>query len=142
MTIYETGFLLAPSLSEEEAEKIITQMTDVISQKEGKLIKQERWGKRRMAYSIKRFNEAFYIFLHYEGKAEIPLELERRFKQTDGVLRYLTLKKEAEEKVRQKKKKKAALQGKEAAPAAGGVPEEKGRGEEGSPSQETGNEVK
>lgn len=142
MSIYETGFLLAPNLSEEETEKIITQMADVISQKEGKLIKQERWGKRRMAYSIKRFNEAFFIFLHYEGKAEIPLELGRRFKQTDAVLRYLTLKKEAQEMVRKKKKKEAALEEKEAAAAAGVVSGEKSPGEEGMPSQETGEEVK
>jgi small subunit ribosomal protein S6 len=142
MRIYETGFLLAPNLSEEETEKIITQMIDVISQKEGKLIKQERWGKRRMAYSIKRFNEAFYIFLHYEGKEDIPLELERRFKQTDAVLRYLTLKKEAQETVRKKKKKEAGLEAREAAPAAGPIPEEKGRAEESLTSPEKGEEVK
>jgi small subunit ribosomal protein S6 len=142
MRIYETGFLLAPNLSEEETEKIITQMTDVISQKEGKLIKQERWGKRRVAYSIKRFNEAFYIFLHYEGKEDIPLELERRFKQTDAVLRYLTLKKEAQEAVRKKKKKEAGLEAREAAPATGVVPEEKGRAEESLPLPEKGEEVK
>jgi small subunit ribosomal protein S6 len=125
MRIYETGFLLAPSISEEEMETIITQMADVISQKEGKLIKQERWGKRRMAYSIKKFNEAFYVFLHYEGKEDIPLELERRFKQTDVVLRYLTLKKEAQEAVRKKKKKDTELVGREAASAAGEVSEAK-----------------
>lgn len=142
MSIYETGFLLAPNLSEEETEKLIAQMADVISQKEGKLIKQERWGKRRLAYSIKRFNEAFYIFLHYEGKAEIPLELGRRFKQTDAVLRYLTLNKEAKDMVRKKKKKEVALEEKEAAAAAGEVSEEKGRGEEGLSSPETGEEVK
>jgi len=142
MRIYETGFLLAPNLSEEETEKIITQMTDVISQKEGKLIKQERWGKRRVAYSIKRFNEAFYIFLHYEGKEDIPLELERRFKQTDAVLRYLTLKKEAQEAVRKKKKKEAGLETREAAPATGAISEEKDRTEERLPLPEKGEEVK
>jgi small subunit ribosomal protein S6 len=142
MRTYETGFLLAPNLSEEETEKIITQMADVISQKGGKLIRQERWGKRRMAYSIKRFNEAFYIFLHYEGEAEIPLELGRRFKQTDAVLRYLTLKKEGKEMVRKKKKKETGLEEKEAAVAAGEVSGEKGRAEEGLASRETGEEVK
>jgi small subunit ribosomal protein S6 len=125
MQLYETGFLLAPNLSDEENEKIITQMLDVISQREGKLVRQERWGKRKLAYSVKRFNEAFYIFFHYEGGAEIPLELERRFKQTDAVLRYLTLKKDAQDTVRRKKKKEAASEAREAAPAA----EEKTAGE-------------
>jgi small subunit ribosomal protein S6 len=125
MQLYETGFLLAPNLSDEESEKIITQMLDVISQREGKLVRQERWGKRRLAYSVKRFNEASYIFFHYQGGAEIPLELQRRFKQTDAVLRYLTLKRDAQVTVRRKKKKEAASEAREAAPPA----EEKSAGE-------------
>jgi len=118
MQLYETGFLLAPNLSDEESEKIITQMLEVISQREGKLVRQERWGKRKLAYSVKRFNEASYIFFHYQGGAGIPLELERRFKQTDAVLRYLTLKRDAQVTVRRKKKKEAAPEVREAAPAA------------------------
>src|SRR4030042_877046 len=120
MKIYETGFLLAPNLSEEDTDKLITQMADVISQREGKLIKQERWGKHRMAYSIKQFSEAFYVFLHYEGRPDIPLELERRFKQTDAVTRYLPLQKEAGESIRRKRKKTAAPQPREGGAAGGG----------------------
>jgi small subunit ribosomal protein S6 len=126
MQLYETGFLLAPNLSEEDTEKLILQMVEVVSQKEGKLVRQERWGKRKLAYSIKRFNEAFYVFFHYEGGAEIPLELERRFKQSDAVLRYLTLKKDAKAAFRRKKKKEAAL-GEKSAPAAE-APEERSAG--------------
>ena len=117
MLYYETGFLLAPNLSEEETEKIINQMVEVVSEKAGRLIRQERWGKRRLAYSIDRFNEAFFVFFHYEGKADIPAELERRFKQSDAVLRYLTLKKDTQATVRRKKKKEPGAEDK-AAPAA------------------------
>ena len=46
MKIYETGFLLAPNLSEDDTEKLITQMADVIAQREGKLIKQEKFWLR------------------------------------------------------------------------------------------------
>jgi small subunit ribosomal protein S6 len=122
MQLYETGFLIAPNLSEEDTEQIIIQMADVVSQKEGRLVKQERWGKRKLAYPIKKFNEAFYIFFHYEGGADIPLELERRFKQSDVVLRYLTLKKDSQEPVRRKKKKDAALESREAASGAAEEP--------------------
>jgi small subunit ribosomal protein S6 len=117
MLLYETGFLLAPNLSEEETEKIIGQMIEVVSLKEGRLVRQERWGKRRLAYSIERFTEAFYVFFHYEGKPDIPVELERRFKQSDAVLRYLTLKKDAKGTLRRKKKKEPGAEEK-AAPAA------------------------
>jgi small subunit ribosomal protein S6 len=139
MKIYETGFLLAPNLSEDDTEKLITQMADVISQREGKLIKQERWGKHRMAYSIKRWREAFYVFLHYEGRPDIPLELERRFKQTDAVLRYLTLQKEAKEATRRKRKKNAAAEPREAPAEASG---EMGGAEPRPAGQESGEEVK
>lgn len=139
MKIYETGFLLAPNLSEDDTEKLIAQMAEVISQREGKLIKQEKWGKRRMAYSIKRWSEAFYVFFHYEGRPDIPLELERRFKQTDAVLRYLTLQKETKEATRRKRKKKAAPVPREAAAEASG---EMGGAEPGPAGQESGEEVK
>jgi small subunit ribosomal protein S6 len=139
MKIYETGFLLAPNLSEDDTDKLITQMADVISQREGKLIKQERWGKHRMAYSIKQFSEAFYVFLHYEGRPDIPLELARRFKQTDAVLRYLTLQKEAREATRRKRKKNAAPEPREAAPEAAG---ERGGAEPRPAGPESGEEVK
>jgi small subunit ribosomal protein S6 len=139
MKIYETGFLLAPNLSEDDTEKLITQMADVISQREGKLIKQERWGKHRMAYSIKRFSEAFYVFLRYEGRPDIPLELERRFKQTDTVLRYLTLQKEAGEAVRRKRKKTAAPEPREAGVETAG---ERGGAEPRLAAQESEEEVK
>jgi small subunit ribosomal protein S6 len=116
MQLYETGFLLAPNLSDEETEKLLSQMAEVVSQKEGRLVRQERWGKRRLAYPIKRFGEAFYVFFHYEGRPDIPVELERRFKQSDAVLRYLTLKKDPQAALRRKKKKEPGAEDK-AAPA-------------------------
>jgi small subunit ribosomal protein S6 len=105
MQLYETGFLLAPNLSDEETEKLLSQMAEVVSQK-----------KRRLAYPIKRFGEAFYVFFHYEGRPDIPVELERRFKQSDAVLRYLTLKKDPQAALRRKKKKEPGAEDK-AAPA-------------------------
>jgi small subunit ribosomal protein S6 len=138
MKFYETGLLIAPNLSEEETELIIGQMAEIISQREGKLVKQERWGKRRMAYPIKKFSEAFYVFFHYEGKPDIPLELERRFKQTDTILRYLTLQKDTQEAGRRKRKKEAEPESAEAAPEGAGEKDEVGANKAG---QESGGEV-
>jgi len=105
MRQYETAFLLSPKLSEEETASFITQMAEIISQKKGKMIKEDRWGKRRMAYPIKRFEEAFYVIFLYEADPEVPYELERRFKQTESVLRFLTVKKVIQENKRKKKKR-------------------------------------
>jgi len=115
MKLYETGFLISPSLSEEETENIISRLAEVVSQKNGKMIKLEKWGKRRMAYRIGKFDEAFYVFFHYEGAPEIPQELGRRFRQMDTVLRYLTLKKESRENIRRKGKGRAEARERERA---------------------------
>ncbi len=124
MRQYETAFLIAPNLEEEETEKIISRMAEVVSQKNGKMIKEDRWGKRKLAYPIQRFEEAFYVFFLYEGDPGVPSELERLFKQTEPVLRYLTVKKDTKPNVR--RKRKAAPPPQEAPPDR----EEDSRGEE------------
>lgn len=117
MRQYETVFLISPNLEEEETAKIITQISGIISKKKGKLIQEDRWGKKKLAYPIKKFEEAFYVFFHYEGDSNIPFELEKRFKQTEAILRFLTVKKETRENVR--KKRKGIPAEKEAAAPAG-----------------------
>ncbi|MBS3818286.1 30S ribosomal protein S6 [bacterium] len=106
MRYYETAFLVAPNLPEEDREKFINQMSQWVSQNKGKMIKVEKWGKKKMAYPIKKFNEAFYVFFLYEGEPDIPVELERRFKHSESVIRYLTVKKEPTEVEEEKKKSK------------------------------------
>lgn len=103
MREYETVFLISPNLTEEEAKGLITQMADVIAKKKGKMVDKEEWGKKKLAYPISKFEEAFYVLFRYEGESEIPAELERRFKQADTVIRYLTVRKETRENIRRKK---------------------------------------
>jgi small subunit ribosomal protein S6 len=109
MRHYETAFLITPKLEEEETEKLIQKMADVVAKKKGKMINIEKWGKKKLAYPINNLDEAFYVFFQYEGEPAIPSELERRFRQTEPVLRYLTLRKEVQfmpkKKTRVKSKK-------------------------------------
>ena len=105
MRSYETAFLIAPTLPEEEIEKLIDKMAGIISKKKGKMIHVDKWGKRRLAYPIEKFKDAFYVFFQYSGEPEIPAELERNFKQTEDVIRYLTIKLEERANIRRKKEK-------------------------------------
>ncbi len=105
MNQYETAFLIAPNLSEEERENLIQQMEEIVAKKKGKMLNVDKWGKKKLAYPIKKFEEAFYVFFLYEGESDISGELERRFKQTEEVIRYLTVKKDTRENIRRKKKR-------------------------------------
>ena len=104
MRLYETAFLIAPNLPDDEVEKLVNELADVVSEKKGKMENIDNWGKRRLAYSVKKFNEAYYLFFLYQSEPDIPIELERRFKQTEAVIRYMTLKKDERENIRKKKK--------------------------------------
>jgi small subunit ribosomal protein S6 len=119
MQLYETGFLIAPAMTEEEAEGLVQSLAEVVTLKNGKMVRVEKWGKRRMAYPIDKAHEAYYVFFHYEGGPEIPTELTRRFRQMDTIIRHLTLAKETQMNVRKKKKvkKSAATESEAAAPA-------------------------
>lgn len=120
MRQYETGFVLSPGLSEEETEGFIKQMAEVIAQKKGRMVKQDVWGKRRLAYPIRRFHEGTYVFFLYEGPGDVSQELERRFKQTDSVIRFLTVLKDPKDLYR--RKKRAAREAAAAAAAAAPAP--------------------
>jgi small subunit ribosomal protein S6 len=102
MRPYETAFLITPKLEEEETEKLIEKMAEVVKKKKGKMVNIEKWGKRRLAYPIDKLDEAVYVFFHYEGNPDIPNELQRRFRQTEAVIRYLTLRKEPQTHPRKK----------------------------------------
>jgi small subunit ribosomal protein S6 len=110
MRLYETAFLIAPNLPEEELESLLKKMQEVVSEKKGKMLNVDNWGKKKLAYSINKFEEATYVFFLYEGTPDIPVELERRFKQTEAIIRFLTVKKDPRDTVRKpgKKAKKKA----------------------------------
>lgn len=118
MRQYETGYILSPALSEEETTQFIQQMADIVAQKKGRMVRQDVWGKRRLAYPIKRHQEGVFVFFTYEGPGDVSTELERRFKQTDAVIRFMTVLKDPRDLVRRKKKRRAE----EAAPASAPAP--------------------
>ena len=127
MRQYETGFVLSPALSEEETAQFIQQMAEIVAQRKGRMVKQDVWGKRRLAYPIKRHEDGFYVFFTYDGPGDISTEMERRFKQTDSVIRFMTVKKDPRDLIRRRKKKAAAeaaraasASGEEPSPAADG----------------------
>ena len=122
MRQYETGFVLSPTLSEEETTQLVQQMAEIVAQKKGRMVKQDVWGKRRLAFPIKRFQEGIYVFFTFDGPGDVAAELERRFKQTDAVIRFMTVVKDPRDLVRRKNKKRRA---EEAAQAAAEPREEK-----------------
>ena len=95
MRKYETIFILHPSLDEEAVKANIEKFQGVIVNGGGKVENVDFWGKRKLAYEINKVNEGYYTLINFEAYPELPKELERVFRITDGVIRHIIVKNEA-----------------------------------------------
>ena len=112
MRRYEVVVVLAPTLTEDDVEQSTETFKKAAEEKGAQIAEIEQWGKRKLAYPIKRHTEGIYIILTLEESSSDAVgELERRFKVSDSVIRFLTVRvdldlKRAEKfKARRKKKK-------------------------------------
>ena len=110
MRIYELVFIVKPDLPEGEMESVIEQFTSAVSEGGGTVMKVEQWGKRRLAYRVKRHDEGYYVLMHYSTDANTSLarEIERRLRVSDPVIKYITIRIDEELKRLEKLKKKNA----------------------------------
>ena len=89
---YETIFILHPESGTAVIDKVASRCREVISRLEGKLLRAENWGNRRLAYPVKKNPKGIYIYLRYLGYQDIVHELERNLRMLDAVIKYLTVK--------------------------------------------------
>ena len=89
MRNYESMYILHPELSEEEIKQHIEKFTNVIIDKGGVIDKTDLWGKRRLAYEVKKLKEGYYVLVLFRGSSAVAQELERIFKITETIVRYL-----------------------------------------------------
>lgn len=93
MRVYEVPFIVTPTATDDDVERLIAQFEQVVKDKGGKVTKVERMGRRRLAYSIRRkFREGIYVLLVVEGSGKEIAELQRRLRvNSDLVLRFIVV---------------------------------------------------
>jgi small subunit ribosomal protein S6 len=89
---YETIFILNPESATEVVDRVAGRCQDVISRLEGKLLRAENWGKRRLAYTVRKHPKGIFIYMRYLGYEGMVHELERNLRMLDPVIKYLTVK--------------------------------------------------
>ena len=91
---YETIFVVDASLEEEAIAGIVEKFKTLISNA-GEIESVDEWGKRRLAYPIDYKTEGYYVLVNFSAKPDFPLELERIYNITDGLLRSIIIRKDA-----------------------------------------------
>ena len=122
---YEVMFILRPDTPEEDLDRLLQTMETNVAATGGKVTGFERMGKRRLAYTVKKFQEGIYILAFVEGPGSVLKELERRLRVQELVIKFLTVRTDEEEKrlakvkkLRDAKVKGQGTQGQAAAAAA------------------------
>ncbi|MCM2258197.1 MAG: 30S ribosomal protein S6 [Vicinamibacteria bacterium] len=133
---YEILFIADPNLGEPEVDALTTTISGFVEKEGGKIAKNEKWGKKRLAYLIGRHREGSYVLLTVEGSGSIIKEVERRIRVTDGVIRFITVRVDEDlKKAERRKGQRTAAEEKRrakghvprpAAPAAPVVTEDEG----------------
>lgn len=93
MNNYEVMFIIESALEDEKKQAAIAMVKEIITA-EGEVGKVDIWGNRKLAYPINKKNEGFYVIIAFKGKPTLPLELDRRLKISDSVVRHIIINKD------------------------------------------------
>ncbi|MGH7231267.1 MAG: 30S ribosomal protein S6 [Nitrospiraceae bacterium] len=96
MQSYESIFIVRPSLSDEDTSKIIEKMKSAVEKSGATLLKSENWGKKKLAYEVKRERKGTFVYLHFKAEGGAIGELERSYRLEDSVIKFLTVRLEQE----------------------------------------------
>lgn len=93
MNKYESVIIINPSLEEEGIKNLVNKFSSLINT-EGKVESVDELGKRRLAYEVKKNKEGYYVVFHFEAKPTLIAELERNYRITDEVIKFIVVRKE------------------------------------------------
>lgn len=98
MRRYETIFIASPTLTEEQSDELVKQFEGIIAEQGGELLKTDKWGRKKLAYEVQKFSEGYYTLFEMNAGPTLVAELERRFRNNDAVIKYLSVRMDVAEK--------------------------------------------
>jgi small subunit ribosomal protein S6 len=96
--VYEVMFIVRPDIEDEEVDKLIDGFSGTVKSGGGVVKTVEKMGRRKLAYMVRKFNDGNYILLTIEASGPVVLELERRLRVTEQVIKFITVRMDEEEK--------------------------------------------
>src|SRR5260370_12772737 len=88
---YEIMFIVRPDVEEAELDKLIEGFSGNVTSGGGEVKSVEKMGRRRLAYTVRKFNDGFYVLLNVAPQGSLITEIERRLRLSPQVIKFLTL---------------------------------------------------
>ncbi len=95
---YEIMFIVRPDVEEAEQDKLIETFSGYVTSGGGTIKSTEKMGRRRLAYTVQKFNDGFYVLLIVEAPASLVGELERRLRVQESVIKFIPVRMDEEDK--------------------------------------------
>ncbi|HET8668444.1 MAG TPA: 30S ribosomal protein S6 [Terriglobales bacterium] len=105
MRTYEVMFIVRPDMVDEDMDRLVSTLEGNITAAGGTVKNIERMGKRRLAYTVRKFNDGIYVLLTVEGEGALISEIERRLRVAEPVIKFITVRVDEEQKRLDKVKK-------------------------------------
>jgi small subunit ribosomal protein S6 len=96
--LYEVMFIVRPDAVDEDVDKLIAGFTTSVTNGGGVVKNVEKMGRRKLAYLVRKFNDGNYILMTVEAGGPVVLELERRLRVSEPVIKFITVRMDEEEK--------------------------------------------
>ena len=96
--LYEVMFIVRPDVVDEELDKLVAGFETTVTNGGGVIRNSEKLGRRKLAYTVRKFNDGNYVLLTIEANGAVVAELERRLRVTEPVIKFITVRMDEEEK--------------------------------------------
>jgi small subunit ribosomal protein S6 len=96
--VYEVMFIVRPDVLDEDLDKLVAAMEATVTNGGGAIKTTEKLGRRKLAYTVRKFNDGNYVLLTVEADGKLIAELERRLRVTEPVIKYITVRMDEEDK--------------------------------------------
>ncbi len=94
MSKYELAVVLSAAITDEERTAALDRVKEYITRAGGTITNVDEWGKKKLAYPIRKMTEAFYTFIRFEAEASAPAQVEENVRLMEQVVRFLCVSKE------------------------------------------------
>ena len=91
MELYESLFIIRPSVSDEETNALVEKMKGVADRTGAQFIKVENWGRKKLAYEVRRERKGTYAYFYFKAPNNTVGELERAYRLEDNIIKFLTV---------------------------------------------------
>ncbi len=89
--VYETVLVIKPTIEEDQLGKVVDAVKGLLKKNKAKFLYEESWGKKKLAYEIRKYKRAYYHLIHFEAGPEVIAKLERYYRLSEDIIRSMTM---------------------------------------------------